>query len=138
METCLRLAPSELDKLIGTPYVLGKTDCGWMVLSVLQSLGIEAPDPDPDWYSPDKSRWLRDLIIWGDRITKPEYDGDVFVEPLNRAFCIVWRHGFFHICPMQKVVSWSPLKFLNEDSFRMNGASSRLWAFRKKNIEKFV
>ena len=71
-----RLQPFELDKLIGTPYVLGETDCIWMTLTVLQSLGIDAPPLNPDWYQMPPIRWARDLLAWGNRIDQPVYDGD--------------------------------------------------------------
>ena len=135
-ETFPHLQAFELDKLIGTPYVLGETDCIWMTLTVLKSLGIDAPPLNPDWYQMPPIRWARDLLAWGNRIDEPVYDGDVLVAPYPAGFCVVWRGGLFHICRERNAVSWSPLTLLNGNFSLMSGASSRPWVLRSKSIGK--
>ena len=133
-----QLAAYELDKLIGTPYVYGETDCIWMTLTVLKALDIPAPALNPDWYKMPAKRWARDLLLWGDRISKPEYDGDIIIEPEPAGFSITWQNGFFHICKIRNAVSWSPLNLMNESYYLTNGALFKRWVFRSKNIERYV
>ena len=72
--------------------MLGRTDCLWLTLTVLQALEIPAPTYNPEWYLMSTQGWLRELLLWGDHIDMPTYDGDVIIEARERAFCIVWRN----------------------------------------------
>jgi len=131
------LQPFELDKLIGTPYVYGETDCIWMTLTVLNSLGIDAPPLNPAWYDMPPQRWVRDLLHWGVRIDELLYDGDILVAPYPAGFAVVWRNGAFYICRARNVVTWSPLTLFNESFSHTNGDSSKHWKFRSKIIAQY-
>ena len=123
-----------ISSLIGVPYKYGDTDCIWMVLTVLDELGIEAPRMDRTWYEMTPRQWARDLLKWGRRIKTPSYDGDVLVQPNPVGFSVVWQNGVLYFHPQLNAVHWSPVESLIPHCCRTSDNLYRLSAFRKKNI----
>jgi hypothetical protein len=103
--------------LIGKPYRLGADgtdpdgalDCIHLVYTVLGRLGIATPEFDPSWYDNNKTKILRALLRWGDRVDQPQYDGDVLLLPQTTAtFAVSWSQGCLYINQHLKAVAWSP------------------------------
>ncbi len=102
--------------LVGMRYKLGadgsngEIDCIHLVYTVLSRLGITTPAFKPSWYNASKVSIARDLLHWGNRVDRPEYDGDVLLL-LERttAFAVTWQTGILYICPHLLKVNWSPL-----------------------------
>lgn len=106
--------------LVGLKYRLGadgtggEIDCIHLVYTVLDRLGIKTPDFREDWYEASAREIARDLLRWGKRVDRAEYDGDVLLvaqEPW--AFAVVWLQGVLYINTMTKTVMWCPLAQLN-------------------------
>jgi hypothetical protein len=101
--------------LIGRPYRLGadgsgdEIDCIHLVYTVLERLDIATPPFNPDWYTAPKRFVARDLLGWGRRIARPEYDGDILLlRESNWAFAVTWQTGILYINSYLEKVAWAP------------------------------
>jgi hypothetical protein len=116
--------------LIGLRYRLGATgqdgeiDCIHLVYAVLERLGIAAPEFNADWYTASSITVARALLAWGNRLSKPKYDGDVLVSAqIPWAFSIVWQQGVLYINRQTERVQWCQLAAIsNCHCFRMKGS----------------
>ncbi|NBT50465.1 MAG: hypothetical protein EBT12_02720, partial [Marivivens sp.] len=76
---------SDCADLVGMRYRLGadgtngEIDCIHLVYTVLERLDIVRPEFNEDWYNASSYKVLRDLLRWGVRVDRPEYDGDVLL-----------------------------------------------------------
>lgn len=102
--------------LLGLPFELGavpssgKTDCINLVYEVRQRLGLSCPPLQQAWYTDNKTRVLRALLMWGSQVDQPLYDGDVALMSQSAwAFGVVWQTGTLHISELSKAVAWSPI-----------------------------
>jgi len=105
--------------LIGRPYRLGADgksdhiDCIHLVYEVLKRLGIATPPFDKSWYEGDKRQITRDLLGWGYRVDRPEYDGDILLlREDSWAFAVTWQTGILYINRHTEKVAWSPMSML--------------------------
>ena len=100
--------------LIGMPYRLGADgsdghiDCIHLCYEVWGQVGVKGPPFKQSWYEAGKWEVSRDLLNWGFRVEKPEYDGDILLLPQQSwAFAVTWQTGILYInCRMEKV-QWS-------------------------------
>jgi cell wall-associated NlpC family hydrolase len=104
--------------MLGKPYRLGAdgadpdgaVDCIHLVYMTLTELGIEAPTFNPAWYASSRKCIARELLRWGTRVEKPEYDGDVLLLPQAQAtFAVTWNRGCLYINQHSRVVAWCPI-----------------------------
>jgi hypothetical protein len=120
---------SDCSDLIGRPYHLGadgsgdEIDCIHLVYTVLERLDIATPPFNPDWYTASKRAVVRDLLGWGRRIPRPEYDGDILLlRESNWAFAVTWQTGILYINRYLETVAWAPPHvFINPVCFRTKG-----------------
>ena len=116
--------------LVGLKYRLGadgsdgEIDCIHLVYTVLERLGIEAPKFREDWYAASARTIARDLLSWGRRVDRAEYDGDVLLVAQDPwAFAVVWLQGVLYINTEQQKVAWCSLRQLKRyRCFRMKGS----------------
>ena len=100
--------------LIGMPYRLGADgsdghiDCIHLCYEVWSELGIKAPPFKQSWYEASKWEVSRDLLNWGFRVKKPEYDGDILLLPQQSwAFAVTWQTGILYVHRMSEKVKLS-------------------------------
>ena len=121
---------SDCSDLIGRPYRLGadgsgdEIDCIHLIYTVLARLDIATPPFNPDWYTASKRLVVRDLLGWGRRIARPEYDGDILLlRESNWAFAVTWQTGILYINSYLGKVSWAPPHvFISPICFRMKSS----------------
>ena len=121
---------SDCSDLIGYRYRLGATgedgeiDCIHLVYTVLGRLGMPVPDFRDDWYDASARVIARDLLRWGRRVDRAEYDGDVLLVAQDPwAFAVVWLQGVLYINTEQQKVAWCSLRQLRKyRCFRMKGS----------------
>ena len=111
---------SDCADLVGLRYRLGadgsdgEIDCIHLVYTVLERLNIPRPKFNEDWYNAPSYKVLRDLLRWGVRVDRPEYDGDVLLMTQgNWAFAVVWLSGVLYINTELEKVSWCSLRQLS-------------------------
>lgn len=111
---------SDCADLVGMRYRLGadgtngEIDCIHLVYTVLERLDIVRPEFNEDWYNASSYKVLRDLLRWGVRVDRPEYDGDVLLMTQgNWAFAVVWLSGVLYINTELEKVSWCSLRQLS-------------------------
>ena len=111
---------SDCADLVGLRYRLGadgsdgEIDCIHLVYTVLERLDIVRPEFNEDWYNASSYKVLRDLLRWGVRVDRPEYDGDVLLMTQgNWAFAVVWLSGVLYINTELEQVSWCSLRQLS-------------------------
>lgn len=111
---------SDCADLVGLRYRLGadgsdgEIDCIHLVYTVLERLEIVRPEFNEDWYNASSYKVLRDLLRWGVRVDRPEYDGDVLLMTQgNWAFAVVWLSGVLYINTELEKVSWCSLRQLS-------------------------
>ena len=117
---------SDFSDLVGRPYRLGadgsgdEIDCIHLVYTVLDGLGIKTPPFNDGWYTASKRAVVRDLLRWGRRIPRPEYDGDILLlRESNWAFAVTWQTGILYINPYLAKVAWGQAQlFTNPACFR--------------------
>lgn len=122
--------------LIGRPYRRGADgtgedgaiDCINLVYEVEKRLGVPTPPFNPSWYEQCASQFGKDLLKWGDRVDRPEYDGDVLLlDGTGPIFAVVWNNGCLYINETLKAVTWCPLEGLSSNRcFRMKRTLSKL------------
>ena len=102
--------------LIGRPYRLGadgtrrEIDCIHLVYKVLHRLAIPTPAFDPSWYDGNRRQIVRELRAWGNRVERPQYDGDVLLIPQQGwAFAVTWQKGILYINRHLNQVAWCPI-----------------------------
>lgn len=102
--------------LIGRPYRLGadgtrqEIDCIHLVYEVLHRLAIPTPTFNPSWYDGDRKQIVRELRAWGNRVKRPEYDGDVLlIVQQGWAFAVTWQKGILYINRHLNQVAWCPI-----------------------------
>ena len=100
--------------LIGMPYRLGADgsdghiDCIHLCYKALGHIGIDPPPFKQSWYEASKWEVSRDLLGWGFRVKKPEYDGDILLLPQQSwAFAVTWQTGILYINRRMGKVQWS-------------------------------
>lgn len=105
--------------LIGTPYRLGADgsdgaiDCIHLVYTVLGRLNIGTPAFNAAWYSASRWQIARELLLWGERVSEPLYDGDVALLPQQAAaFAVTWQRGLLYINRELQQVAWCPIGIL--------------------------
>jgi hypothetical protein len=107
--------------LIGRPYRLGADgtgadgaiDCIHMVYVALADIGIPTPMFNPNWYEASWRAITRDLLLWGKRVSKAAYDGDIILlKQDRRAFAVAWSQGAFYVNEQQAKVTWCRLEAL--------------------------
>jgi len=121
---------SDFAELIGYRFRLGadgtdgEIDCIHLVYTVLKGLGIPTPPFNPAWYTATKRQIARDLLTWGDRIDRAEYDGDVLLMKQDtQAFAVTWQTGILYINTDLKKVAWCPASCAtNYHCFRSKGS----------------
>jgi hypothetical protein len=121
---------SDCADLVGLRYRLGadgsdgEIDCIHLVYTVLERLDIARPEFNDDWYSASSYKVLRDLLRWGVRVDRPEYDGDVLLMTQGTwAFAVVWLSGVLYINTELQKVSWCSLRQLSAyRCFRMKSS----------------
>ena len=111
---------SDCADLVGMRYRLGadgtngEIDCIHLVYTVLERLDIVRPEFNEDWYNASSYKVLRDLLRWGVRVDRPEYDGDVLLMTQGTwAFAVVWLSGVLYINTELEKVSWCSLRQLS-------------------------
>jgi hypothetical protein len=120
---------SDCSDLIGRPYRWGadgtdaEIDCIHLVYVVLERLEIQTPPFKPEWYTASKRQIVRDILSWGRRIGRPEYDGDILLlRQSSWAFAVTWQTGILYINRHLKKVAWAPAQaFSDPICFRMKG-----------------
>jgi hypothetical protein len=86
----------------------GYIDCIHLCYEVLERLNIDAPPFKQSWYEASKWAICRDLMRWGDRVKKPEYDGDILLLPERSwTFAVMWQMGIMYVQPHAQKVQWS-------------------------------
>jgi len=109
---------TDLIDLIGRPYRLGADgteedgaiDCIHLVYIALDRLGIETPQFKEVWYGQTVRQFGRDLLRWGDRVDRPQYDGDVLLlSEGSPVFAVFWNKGCLYISLHLNAVTWSPI-----------------------------
>lgn len=116
--------------LVGLKYRLGadgsngEIDCIHLVYIVLERLGMPVPDFRDDWYDASARVIARDLLRWGRRVDRAEYDGDVLLVAQDPwAFAVVWLQGALYINTEQGKVAWCAIHQLKSyRCFRMKGS----------------
>ena len=105
---------SDCSDLIGMPYRLGADgsdgyiDCIHLCYEALERMGIDAPQFKSSWYEASKWEVCRDLMRWGFRVKKPEYDGDILLLPQQTwSFGVRWHWGILYINRRLEKVQWS-------------------------------
>ena len=108
---------SDCSDLIGMPYRLGADgsdghiDCIHLCYKVWDEIGIKAPPFKQSWYEAGKWEVSRDLLKWGFRVKKPEYDGDILLLAENSwTFAVTWEKGILYIQPRTEKVQWSSVQ----------------------------
>ena len=109
------------------PYRLGADgsdgyiDCIHLCYKALERMGIDAPKFKPSWYEASKWEICRDLMRWGFRVEKPEYDGDILLLPERSwTFAVMWQGGILYVHPTLQKTQWSLARlFLSYHCFRM-------------------
>ena len=105
--------------MLGMPYRLGggdgHIDCIQMVYVALADMGIPTPAFNAEWYEQPRSRYIRDLLLWGKRVNSQGYDGDVLLfSGQGPMFGVVWESGALHINSQSEKVAWCPLTQLGK------------------------
>ena len=121
---------SDCSDLIGMPYRLGADgsdgyiDCIHLCYKALERMGINAPEFKPSWYEASKWEVCRDLMRWGFRVEKAEYDGDILLLPQQSwAFAVTWQTGILYVNRMSKKIQWSSVRLLTKyHCFRTKGS----------------
>ena len=110
---------------LGADGTNGKIDCIHLCYIVLDHLGIEAPAFKASWSESGKYETLRDLLLWGDRVLEPEYDGDILLLPQQSwAFAVLWQKGVLYINERTRKVAWSSVRmFTKLHCFRTKSSS---------------
>ena len=105
---------SDCSDLIGRPYLLGangsgpEIDCIHLCYEALRRMGIKTPTFKQSWYKASRMEVCRDLLAWGFRVRRAEYDGDILLLPQHSwAFAVTWQNGGLYIHPQTKMVMWS-------------------------------
>ena len=122
---------SDCSDLIGRPYKLGadgsgpEIDCIHLCYVALSRMGIETPPFKKSWYEAEEREIVRDILKWGFRVERPEYDGDILLLPqLNWAFAVTWQNGVLYINPQTMKVDWALAQaFTAPRCFRSNANS---------------
>jgi len=117
---------SDCSDLIGMPYRLGADgsdghiDCIHLCYKALGHIGIDPPPFKQSWYEAGKWEVSRDLLKWGFRVEKPEYDGDILLLAENSwTFAVTWEKGILYIQPKTEKVQWSSVQlFTKYNCFR--------------------
>ena len=121
---------SDCGDLIGLRYRLGadgtggEIDCIHLVYEALRRCRIQTPAFRPEWYAASWRQVARDLIVWGNRVAKPAYDGDVLlIEQDTKAFAVTWQRGILYINRQTERVNWcSPAAITGYHCFRSRGS----------------
>ena len=121
---------SDCADLVGMRYRLGadgsngEIDCIHLVYTVLERLNIPKPEFKQSWYNASPRTVVRELKAWGNRVDRPEYDGDVLLMTQGPwAFAVVWLNGVLYINTEVERVSWCSLQQLKSfRCFRMKGS----------------
>jgi hypothetical protein len=102
----------------------GEIDCIHLVYTVLERLNIPKPEFKQSWYNASPRTVVRELKAWGNRVDRPEYDGDVLLMTQGPwAFAVVWLNGVLYINTEVERVSWCSLQQLRSfRCFRMKGS----------------
>lgn len=105
---------SDCSDLIGLRYRLGadgtggEIDCIHLCYKALERMGIDPPPFKQAWYECGKWEICRDLLGWGFRVQKPEYDGDILLLPQQSwAFAVTWETGILYVNRTNERVQWS-------------------------------
>ena len=105
--------------LIGLRYRLGadgsngEIDCIHMVYTAQEDMEIPMPPFKPAWYEASWQSIARDLLLWGKRVSKAAYDGDIILLKQDRkAFAVVWSQGAFYVNEKMAKVTWCQLEVL--------------------------
>jgi hypothetical protein len=108
---------------LGADGTDGEIDCIHLVYTVLERLQIPTPAFKQDWYAAGWRQIARDLLTWGDRIDRAEYDGDVLLMKQDtQAFAVTWQTGILYINSDLKKVAWCPASCAtNYHCFRLKG-----------------
>ena len=107
-------------KLIGMQYRLGadpvrhgKADCLSLARAVLDSFGIESPEPKRDWYRRlrrgDHSVFEEELEAWGEKIGSPRLGAVALCLSPNGAkgLATYWEDGW--IAFASQAAKWFPI-----------------------------
>ena len=95
---------------LGADGTDGQIDCIHLVYVVLDRLKIPTPAFKLSWYEAGWREIARDLLTWGDRVLKPQYDGDVLLfKQDTQAFGVAWETGLLYINPDLMKVTWCPM-----------------------------
>jgi|TARA_B100000073_G_scaffold138573_1_gene113863 hypothetical protein len=116
--------------LIGLRYELGadgsngQIDCIHLCYKVLEHLGMQAPPFKSSWYQASRWEIARDLLSWGDRVKRAEYDGDILLlQQQTLAFAVTWQTGIFYINRQTETVNWGSLRLAQKyHCFRMKNS----------------
>ena len=97
-------------------------DCIHLCYVALSRMGIETPTFKKSWYEAEEREIVRDILRWGFRVERPEYDGDILLLPqLNWAFAVTWQNGVLYINPQTMKVDWALVQaFTAPRCFRSN------------------
>lgn len=117
---------SDCVDLIGMPYRFGadgsdgSIDCIHLCYQALERMGIEAPPFKQSWYEASKWEICRDLMRWGSRVDRPQYDGDILLLPERSwTFAVMWQAGILYVHPALEKTQWSSAQmFLTYHCFR--------------------
>ena len=116
--------------LVGLKYRLGADgtdgyiDCIHLVYEVQRRCGVKMPAFDQAWYGASTSRVCREILQWGERVARPQYDGDMLLlREETWMFAVAWESGVLYINNQTGSVSWAPVSsFTNYHCFRMKGS----------------
>jgi hypothetical protein len=119
--------PCNCNDLIGRPYRRGadgtgaEIDCIHLVFEVLRRHQIPTPAFNHDWYKASTTTVLRALLTWGNRIARPEADGDVLlIRQEHWAFGVTWQTGILYINQDLQKVAWASVRNIaNYHCFRL-------------------
>lgn len=110
---------SDCSDLIGLRYRLGadgsdgEIDCIHLVLMALDRMDIPRPAVKSEWYDERPVLICRDLLRWGNRIDRPQYDGDVILLRTERpTFAVAWQTGMLYVNQASEVVNWCRIEHL--------------------------
>ena len=105
--------------LIGMPYRLGADgsdghiDCIHLCYEVWGQVGGKVPPFKQSWYKASKWEVSRDLLKWGFRVKKAEYDGDILLLSQQYwAFAVTGQTGILYVNRGIGAVQWSSVHLL--------------------------
>ena len=108
-------------ELIGRPYKLGadgsqaEIDCIHLVYKALAYMNIKAPKFKKSWYTDSKFSIHKELLSWGYKAEKAEYNGDVLLLPSDDwAFAVTWEKGILYINRVSMKSCWMPISQLKK------------------------